>query len=130
MSNLATAPDAAAVAALPAIALNLRQGDVAACDSAAAELRDLVMKAPADAAAAICVAVAKNDDVVDAAFVRALGRAGLSDAAQRALVSAIMTILLYDDAQDAATAMMRASPDFLPALLRIIAQEVPVSTCR
>jgi hypothetical protein len=122
--------EALAVSVLPAIALALRQGDVAACDVAAAHLRDLVTKAPADVAAAVCEAVAKNDDIVDAAFVQALDRARLSDAAQRALVTAIMTILNHDDAKDATSAMARASPVFLPVLMRFIAQEMPVSTCR
>ena len=125
-----SSPDVAALAALPAIALALRHGDASACDSAAAQLRDLVTKAPADAAAAVCVAVAKHGDIVDAAFVQALGRQGLSDAAQHALVVAMMTILLPDDAKEASTALMHASPVFLPILLRIIEQELPVSVCR
>ncbi len=126
----APSPDVAALAALPAIAVALRHGDASACDSAAAQLRDLVTKAPADAAAAVCVAVAKHGDVVDAAFVQALGRQGLSDTAQHALVVAMMTILLPDDAKEASTALMHASPVFLPILLRIIEQELPVSVCR
>ncbi len=65
------------LAALPAIAAALRLSNPFACAAAAAQLRDLVTKAPADAAAAVCVEVARHD-VVDAAFVRALGRAGLS----------------------------------------------------
>ena len=121
---------AAAIAALPAIAAALRLGDPAACDAAAAQLRELVEKAPADAAAAVCVAVARHDDVVDAAFVHALGRAGLSDAAQHALVTAMMTILFHDDAIEAGTALMRAASVFLPALQRIIARELPASSCR
>ena len=123
-------PDVAALAALPAIAVALRHGDASACDSAAAQLRDLVTKAPADAAAAVCVAVAKHGDIVDAAFVQALGRQGLSDTAQHALVVAMMTILLPDDAKEASTALMHASPVFLLILLRIIEQELPVSVCR
>jgi hypothetical protein len=130
MADFATAPEDAAVAVFPSIALALRQGDAAARDSAAAQLRDLVTKAPADAAAAVCVAVAKSDDVVDAAFVQALVRADLSDAAQHSLVTAMMALLLHDDAKDASTALMRASPVYLLVLLRIIAQELPVSTCR
>ena len=126
----APSPDVAALAALPAIAVALRHGDASACDSAAAQLRDLVTKAPADAAAAVCVAVAKHGDIVDAAFVQALGRQGLSDTAQHALVVAMMTILFYDDSQEASTALMHASPVFLPILLRIIEQELPVSVCR
>ena len=126
----APSPDVAALAALPAIAVSLRHGDAPACDSAAAQLRDLVTKAPADAAAAVCVAVAKHGDIVDAAFVQALGRQGLSDAAQHALVDAMMTILLHDDAKEASAALMHASPVFLPILLRIIEQELPVSVCR
>ena len=123
-------PDVAAHAALPAIALALRHGDASACDSAAAQLRDLVTKAPSDDAAAVCVAVAKHGDIVDAAFVQALGRQGLSDAAQHALVVAMMTILLHDDAKEASTALMHASPVFLHIFLRIIEQELPVSVCR
>ncbi len=115
---------AAAIAALPAIAAALRLGD------AAAQLRDLVEKAPADAAAAVCVAVARHDDVVDAAFVHALVRAGLSDAAQHALVTAMLTILFRGDANDAGTALMRAASVFLPALQRIIARELPALSCR
>jgi hypothetical protein len=130
MADLATAPEAAAIAVFPSIALALRQGDAAALDSAAAQLRDLVTKAPADAAAAVCVAVAKSDDVVEAAFVQALGRADLSDAAQHALVTTMMALLLHNDAKDACTVLMRAAPVYLPAFLRIIAQELPVSTCR
>jgi hypothetical protein len=130
MADLATAPEAAAIAAFPSIALALRQGDAAALDSAAAQLRDLVTKAPADAAAAVCVAVAKSDDVVDAAFVQALGRADLSDAAQHALATTMMALFFHDDAKDASTALMRACPVYLPVLLRIIAQQLPVSTCR
>ena len=126
----APSPDVAALAALPAIAVALRHGDASACDSAAAQLRDLVTKAPADAAAAVCVAVAKHGDIVDAAFVQALGRQGLSDTAQHALVVAMMTILLPDDSKEASTALMHASPVFLPILLRIIEQELPVSVCR
>ena len=130
MAAATAAPDPVATAALPAIALALRHGDASACDSAAAQLRDLVTKAPADAAAAVCVAVAKHGDIVDAAFVQALGRQGLSDTAQHALVVAMMTILLPDDALEASTALMHASPVFLPILLRIIEQELPVSVCR
>ena len=126
----APSPDVAALAALPAIAVALHHGDASACDSAAAQLRDLVTKAPADAAAAVCVAVAKHGDIVDAAFVQALGRQGLSDTAQHALVVAMMTILRPDDSKEASTALMHASPVFLPILLRIIEQELPVSVCR
>ena len=126
----APSPDVAALAALPAIAVALRHGHASACDSAAAQLRDLVTKAPADAAAAVCVAVAKHGDIVDAAFVQALGRQGLSDTAQHALVVAMMTILRPDDSKEASTALMLASPVFLPILLRIIEQELPVSVCR
>ncbi len=74
----APSPDVAALAALPAIVVAMRHGDAAACDSAAAQLRDLVTKAPADAAASVRVAVAKHGDIVDAVFVQALGRQGLS----------------------------------------------------
>jgi ADP-ribosylglycohydrolase len=126
----APSPDVAALAALPAIAVALHHGDASACDSAAAQLRDLITKAPADAAAAVRVAVAKHGDIVDAAFVQALGRQGLSDTAQHALVVAMMTILLHVDALEASTALMHASPVFLPILLRIIEQELPVSVCR
>ena len=130
MAGLATAPAAAAIAALPSIALALRQGDASACANAAAQLLDLVANAPADAAASVSVTVAKSDDIIDAAFVQALGRADVSDVAQHALVTAMMMILLHDDAKEAGTALMRASPVHLPAFLRIIAQELPVSTCR
>ena len=109
MADLAIAPEHAAVAAFPSIAVALRQGDAAARDSAAAQLRDLVTKAPADAAAAVRVAVAKSDDVVDAAFVQALVRADLSDAAQHALVSSMTTMLLQDDVKEASTAIMQAT---------------------
>ena len=130
MTAPAPAPDPAAAAALPTIALALRQGDAAACDAAAVQLRDLVAKAPGDTQAAVCVAIAKNGEVVDAAFVQALGRQGLSDAAQHSLVLAMMTMLLHDDAKEGSTAMMQACPHYLPTLLRIIAQEQPVATCR
>jgi hypothetical protein len=118
------------LAALPAIAAALRLSNPFACAAAAAQLRDLVTKAPADAAAAVCVEVARHDDVVDAAFVRALGRAGLSEAAEHALVTAMMTILRHDDCKESGTALMRAASVFLPALQRIIARELPASSCR
>jgi hypothetical protein len=126
------APDPAAVAALPAIALALRQGDASACEAAAVQLRDIVTKAPADAQAAVCVAVARNSEVVDAAFVQALGRLELSDATQHALVSAMMKLYMqvYDACNEPSSAMMQACPVYLPILLRIIAQEQPVSSCR
>jgi hypothetical protein len=124
------APDPAAVAALPAIALALRHGDASACEAAAVQLRDIVTKAPADAQAAVCVAVARNGEVVDAAFVQALGRPGLSDAAQHALVNAMMTMIAHDDVKEASTAMMQVCSVYLPILLRIIAQEQPVAACR
>jgi hypothetical protein len=130
MADLATAPEAAAIAAFPFVALALRQGDAAARNSAAAQLRDLVTQAPADAAAAVCVALAKSDDVVEGAFVQALGRADPSDAAQHALATTMMVLLRHEDAKDASTSLMRAGPVYLPAFLRIIAQELPVSTCR
>ena len=128
----APSPDVAALAALPAIAGALRHGDASACDSAAAQLRDLVTKAPANAAAAVCVVVAKHGDIVDAAFVQALGRQGLSDAAQHALVDAMMAVYLKvpDDCNDPSSAMMQASSRFLPILLHVVAQERPVSSCR
>ena len=132
MTALAPAPDPAVAAALPTIALALRQGDAAACDAAAVQLRDIVTKAPADAQAAACVAIARSSEVVDAAFVRALGRPGLSDAAQHSLVTTMMKMymLAYDTCNDPSSAMMQACTVYLPTLLRIIAQEQPVATCR
>ena len=47
---------------------------------------------PTDAAAAVCV--------------QALGRTDLSDATHHALASAMMTLLLPDDARDASTALI------------------------
>jgi len=136
MTAASPAPDPAAIAALPAIALALRQGDGSSCEHAAVRLRDLVTKAAAEAAgdaqAAVCGAIANNGEVVDAAFVQALGRQGLSDAAQRALVLTMMSLYMkfYDVCNDPSSAMMQASFLFLPILLRIISQEQPVSTCR
>ncbi len=123
-------PDLSPLAALPAIASALRQIDASVWDTAAAQLQDLVTNAPARAAAAVCVAVAKNADAVHSAFVQALVRPGLSEAAQHSLVLAMMAILDHDDAKELSTAMVRACDVFLPALLRIIAQEHPVSSCR
>jgi hypothetical protein len=117
-----------ALAQLPAIALALRDADISVLEAAAVQLRDLVV-AP-DAAADVCAAVANHSEVVDAAFVRALGRPGLSAASQHALVLAMMTIFRHDDTKDASTPLMRSCPLYLPVLLRIIAQELPVSTCR
>ena len=96
------------------------------------QLRDIVTKAPADVQAAVCVAVARNVEVVDAAFVQALGRPGLSDAAQHALVNAMMKLYMqvYDTCNEPSSAMMQACPVYLPILLRIIAQEQPVAICR
>jgi hypothetical protein len=127
-----TAPEDAAIAAFPSIALALRQGDAAACDSAAAQLRDMVTKAPADAAAAVCLSVANSNDIVVAAFVQALGRVDLSDAAQHALLTAMMALYMqfYDECNAPSSAMMQASPVFLPLLFNIIAQDHPVSTSR
>jgi hypothetical protein len=78
------------------------------------------------------VAVARSSDVVDAAFVRALGRPGLSDAVQHALVTTMKTMYMqaYDTCNEPSSAMMQASPVYLPVLLRIIAQEQPVAACR
>jgi hypothetical protein len=129
MAAATVAPDPVAPAALPAIALALRHGDASAREAAAVQLRHIVTKAPADAQA-VCVAVAGHSDVVDAAFVQALGRPGLSEAAQHALVTAMMTMMSYDGVKEACTAMMQASPVYMPVLLRIIAQEQPVSACR
>ena len=90
----------------------------------------MVTNAAADAQAAACEAIAKNGEVVEAAFVQALGRQGLSDGAQHALVVAMMTMLLHDDVKEASTPMMQACPHYLPLLQRVIAQEQPVATCR
>jgi hypothetical protein len=78
------------------------------------------------------VAIAKNGEVVDAAFVQALGRQELSEGAQHALVLAMtsMYMKVHDVCNDPSSAMMQASPLFLPLLLRVIAQEQPVATCR
>ena len=132
MAAKAPAPDPAGIAALPSIALSLRQGDASACERAAVQLRDLVANAPGGTEAAICAAIAKNGEVVDAAFVQALGRQELSDGAQHALVVAMLTMYMkaYDVCNDPSSAMMQASPLFLPLLLRVIAQEQPVATCR
>ena len=130
MATTSPAPASTALAALPAIALALRFGDAAACDSAAAQLRDLVATAPEDAAAAVSAAVATDENTVEAAFELALGRAGLSDDAQHALVTAMMMILHHDVAKEAETALVRASPVFLTTLQRIIAQQLPVSASR
>ncbi len=129
MAAASPAPHPAA-AALPAIALGLRLADAAACEAAALQLRDMVTNANGDAQTAVCVALARSSDVVDAAFVLALGRSGLSDAAQHALVTAMMTMLLHDDVKEVSTAMMLACPVYLPILLRIIAQEQPPAACR
>ena len=132
MNSAIAAPDSAAIAALPAIAAALRLGDAAACDAAAAQLRDLVEKAPANAAAAVCLAVATSEEAVDAAFVCALQRSDLSGQAQHALVTAMTAVYLkvYDECNRPSSPMMQASPIFLPILLCIIAREQPVSTCR
>ena len=129
MAAATAAPDPVATAALPAIALALRHGDASAREAAAVQLRNIVTKAPADAQA-VCMAVAGHSDVVDAAFVQALGCPGLSEAAQHALVTAMMTMMSYDGVKEACTAMMRACPVYMPVLLRIIAQEQPVAACR
>ena len=112
------------------IARALRQADAAACEAAALQLCDIVTKSPADAQAAVCVAVASDSDLVEAAFVHALGRPGLSDAEQHALVTTVMMMLLHDDVKKASTAIMLAYPAYLLILLRIIAQEQPVAACR
>jgi hypothetical protein len=123
---------AAATAALPSITLALRHGDESSCESAALQLRDLVTTAPADAAAVLYTSIAKSSDVVDAAFVQALGRRELSAKSQHALVHTMMTLYMkvYDDCNEPSSAMMLASPLFLPMLLRIMGQEQPVSVCR
>jgi hypothetical protein len=122
--------DPAVTASLPTITLALRQCNAAACEAAAVQLRDIVTKAPADAQAAVCAAVAKSSDAVDAAFVQALGRPGLSDIAQHALVMTIKVMFRHDDTKVASTPMMQACPVYLPFILRIVAQEQPVSACR
>jgi hypothetical protein len=130
MAAPTAAPHPAAAAALSAIALALRQGNAVTCQAAVVQLRDIVTNATADDQAAVCVAVARSSDVVDAAFVQLLGHPGLSDAAQHALVTTMMTMLLHDDVKEASTALMQACPVFLPILLRIIAQEQPSAACR
>ena len=132
MAAPAAAHNPSSCAVLPAIALALRQGDAAACETAALQLRDIVTKAPADAQAALCVAVASDSDVVNSAFVQALGRPRLSDAAQHALVHTMTKIYVqaYDICNEPSSAMMQACPVFLPILLRIMAQEQPVAACR
>ena len=128
------APDVglSALAMLPAIALSLREGNAFACESASLQLRDLVTKAPSDAATAVSVAVASSGEIVDAAFLHALGRMDLSQAAQHALVLTMKTLYMkaHDECTCPSSAMMLGSPVFLPILQRIIAQEQPVSACR
>jgi hypothetical protein len=62
----------------------------------------------ADAAAVVCVEVVMNDDDDDAAFEQALGRADLSDAAHHSHASAMMALLLQDDAKDTSTSIIHA----------------------
>jgi hypothetical protein len=92
----------------------------------------MVTNAPADVEAAVCTAIVNNSDVVDSAFVQALSHPGLSDTAQHALVVTLASIYLkiYDVCNDPSSALMKRSPLVLPILLRIIAQEQPVATCR
>ena len=125
-------PDAAVIAELPAITLALRQGGESACEAAAVQLHDIVVKAPSDTKNSVCIAIASNGEVIDAAFVQALGRPEISVSMQQALVSTMMSIYLtvHDFCNEPSSAMMQASPLFLPILLRIIAQEQPVSVCR
>ena len=42
----------------------------------------------------------------------------------------MMTMLPHDDVKEASSAMMQASPAYLPILLRIIDQEQPVAAYR
>ena len=70
----------------------------------------MVTNAAADAQAAACEAIAKNGEVVEAAFVQALGRQGLSDGAQHALVLTTMSVLLHDDAKEASTHKCKRVP--------------------
>ena len=122
MAAKAPAPDPAGIAALPSIALSLRQGDASACERAAVQLRDLAATGSGDTQIAACVAIANNSDLVDAAFVQALRRPGLSDTVQHALVVTMMSMLLHDDVKHESTPMMLACPYYMPVLLRIIAQ--------
>ncbi len=132
MADTASAPDTAAIATLPSIALSLRRGDAAACNSAAAQLRDLVTKAPADTATEVCAAVAAHGDVVDASFVQALGRADMDGGTQHALVLAMLALYMqvHEECNEPSSPMMQASPIFIPILTSIIAREDPVSTSR
>ena len=135
MAAKAPAPDPAGIAALPSIALSLRQGDASACERAAVQLRDLAATGSGDTQIAACVAIANNSDLVNAAFVEALRRPGLSDNVQHALVVTMMSMLLHDDVKHESTPMMLACPFYMPVLLRIIAQprsryipQTPLST--
>jgi hypothetical protein len=124
--------DSAALEVLPAVVLALRHGGQPDCDRAAFQLRDLVTKAPADAAAALFASIVNNSEIVDAAFVQALGRCELSEESEQALMVTMMTLYMkvYDDCNEPLSPMMQASPLFLPILLRIMAREQPVSACR
>ncbi len=119
-------------AALSTIAINLRQCDASACEAAALQLLDMVTAAPVSSQAAFCAAVASAIEVVDAGLVQTLGRAELSSTAQRALMTAMMTIYMkvFDICNEPSSAMTQASPAYLPVVLRIIAQEQPVAACR
>jgi hypothetical protein len=86
------------------------------------QLRDLAATGSGDTRIAACVAIANNSDLVDAAFVQALRRQGLSDTVQHALVVTMMSMLLHDDVKHESTPMMLACPYYMPVLLRIIAQ--------
>jgi hypothetical protein len=130
MATFAPKVTPSALAVLPALALALRRGDASACESASFQLRDLVTKAPADAATAI--AVVSSIDIVESAFVHALGRLDLSQEAQHALILTMKVLYMkaHDECTRPSSAMMLGSPVFLPILQRIIAQEQPVSACR
>jgi hypothetical protein len=132
MATFAPKVTPSALAVLPALALALRRGDASACESASFQLRDLVTKAPADAATAICIAVVSSIDIVESAFVHALGRLDLSQEAQHALILTMKVLYMkaHDECTRPSSAMMLGSPVFLPILQRIIAQEQPVSACR
>ena len=119
-------------AALPSIALALRGSDASACESAAMQLRDIVTRAPDDAAVVMAKSISENGEVVDAAFVYALRRLDLSQDALNALVHTMKILYMkaHDECTRPSSAMMLASVVFLPFLQRIIAQECPVFACR
>jgi hypothetical protein len=72
-------PEDAALSALPSIAIALRQRDCSSRDSAAMQLRDLVANAPASSADTLFACIVKDNDVVESAFVHALGDSELNE---------------------------------------------------